>query len=223
MQPKREKPALGGLQPGTLDFSNHRKDFPMIMGVSMKRALLIVFAMFLASPALAAGSRDPSAFYFGMGYSGTSLSAPAADLPTSLTAGGDIHIGERFNKYFGVELGVSGANAEHDVTTGALTTADKMSIYGPNIDLLGYLPLWTDQFSLIGTVGATYQTGKSTIENVTTTTVQASEFGGRVGAGLEWRPVRFFSLDMIGRYETTNFKNYDSGAKNLTLDFNIYF
>jgi hypothetical protein len=45
----------------------------------------------------------------------------------------------------------------------------------------------------------------------------------RAGAGLEFRPVKFFSVDLIGRYEAITLKNYASGSKVATLAFNVYF
>lgn len=196
-------------------------------GMKLAVVLAAIFATTIG--AAQAASSDPSAFYVGLGYNGIDLTAKAAGLPTSLTAGGDIHIGERFSKYLAIEASFSGANAEHDVATGAGgANADKMTVYGPNIDALVYLPLWTDKFSLIGTIGATYDVGKSSIETepagiAQTTTTQKSVFGGRGGVGLELRPARFFSIDLIGRYQTTTFKGYGSGAKVATMDFNIYF
>ena len=196
----------------------------MTLGTSMKRALLLLFAMFVAAPASAATApADIPAFYAGMGYDATMLSGTPVGTPSNLSAGGDIHLGYRFNRYFGAELGYSRSDAEKDdVGTGGI---NKVSVAGPNIDLLGYFPLTnTGTVSVIGTVGASDDAAQTGVEiNGITTTVKETSFGGRAGAGLEWRPVRFFSVDLIGRYQTASFKGISNGGENVSMDFNIYF
>jgi opacity protein-like surface antigen len=174
------------------------------------------------APVRPRASLDAWYTYFGAGYQGMTISGVTAgsNLPTSLTAGVNVHVGERMGKYFALELGFSKADGSKTVT-GATPYQTKLSVSTPTVDAYGFLPV-AGSLSLVGTAGVGYATSHAENNGPTPFKVSKNDFAFRAGGGLEWRPVPGFGLQAIGRYQSMNSTIAKSGLQ-FMLGGNLYF
>jgi opacity protein-like surface antigen len=191
-----------------------------------KLALAISAASLLALSSAQADARGLSwQPYFGVGYQAISLGGvpSASGLPTSLSDGMMAHVGARRGR-FAFEIGYSRSDSHTQINTASGSSyATKMAVYGPSLDALMYFPIAGDQLSIIGTLGAGYQTGhgSSTIPAIPFD-ISKSQISGRAGGGLEWRPYNRFSIDAIARYQTGSIAGLTNGGLGLTIGLNFY-
>lgn len=147
-----------------------------------------------------------------------------------------IHVGNRFHKNFGVELGYFRTREEDkDIAAGAtvgpgvvaaapFTTSVK--VQGFTLDGLGYLPVTeSGQFELIGTVGVSWMKGKieATIPGVGSGSSDESEFGFRAGGGAQFNLTDKFSVRGLARYQTADFEDVVDSAWTYTVGLNYSF
>jgi len=136
--------------------------------------------------------------------------------------GANIHVGNRFNKYFSAELGyfrtskedknipigtTVGTNGAPLVTTAALST--DVMLQGLTLDGLGYFPLGeSNKVELIGTGGISWTRGKLTAATeFGSASSSESEFGFRVGGGAQFNITDKVNLRGLVRYQNADFTN----------------
>lgn len=134
--------------------------------------------------------------------------------------GANIHIGTRFDKNFGAELGyfrtrtegknipigsTIGTNGAPLVTTAALST--DVMLQGVTLDGLGYLPLGeSNKVELIGTGGVSWTKGKLTAATeFGSASDSESEFGFRLGGGAQVNLTDKVNLRGLVRYQSADF------------------
>lgn len=186
----------------------------------------------------AAQAKDTWYTYVGADYQHASLSYKTANegyLPSSLSQGANFHIGERFTDYYAVELGYAGGSDRVDGRLAATSTdpatnyTGKIDVHGPTLDLYGYMPLFKSKLSVFATGGVSYLTGKATIEvgslNGQPFSFESSksEFGYRVGGGVEWRFIEEFSIRATARYQSADFGGLMNNAIVGQIGVNFYF
>lgn len=135
----------------------------------------------------------------------------------------NIHVGNRFSKYFGAELGYTRTRDEDKdiaagtvldsglglVTTGAGKT--KVQLQSITLDAMGYLPLdQEERFELIGTAGISWTKADINV-NIPTNLAAVnlsdddSEFSFRVGAGAQFNITENISVRGLARYQKVDF------------------
>jgi opacity protein-like surface antigen len=137
---------------------------------------------------------DPSYFYSTAGY----------DYVSGGLEGGDIGIGYRFNRFYGIELGYTyaGATATDDFGDSASIYAEEVTI-----DVMGYLPLGRrSPVSLFSTIGVGYTYGTAEVDTYFGS-AWASAWGPefRVGAGIEYRVTDNIGIRTMVRYQYSDF------------------
>jgi opacity protein-like surface antigen len=151
----------------------------------------------------------------------------------SIPEGANFHIGERFGQYYAVELGYMGGIGQKDGvlpgSDGVLKTSDdipwssKVSLSGPTFDVYGYMPLFHGPVSLLGTVGASYLRGSTTISvNGFEVKGAKSELGYRVGGGVEWRPQDRLGVRALVRFQSADFDGMASRSIIAVVGCNFY-
>jgi opacity protein-like surface antigen len=130
----------------------------------------------------------------------------------------NIHVGNRFHKNFGAELGyfrtreegkniAAGTTVGPGLIAGADFSTDVM-LQGITLDGLGYLPLGeSKKVELIGTAGASWSKGEVTIEipGIGSGSDDESEFGFRLGAGAQVNLTDKINLRGLARYQSADF------------------
>ncbi len=150
--------------------------------------------------------------------------------------GANIHIGSRFHKYFGAELGYFRTQSESkDTASGAtvgpstVATADfstDVKLQGFTLDALGYLPIDKEErFELIGTAGVSWIKGEveATVPGVGSADVDDSEIGFRLGAGAQYNVTDNIDLRGLVRYQKVDFDNIADNAWTYSLGVNYSF
>jgi opacity protein-like surface antigen len=150
--------------------------------------------------------------------------------------GFNLHVGNRFHKNFGAELGVFyNRKATKNISTGddigpsTVAAADfstNVKTYGATLDGIGYLPLGTAQkFELLGTAGLTWTKAKGTIDvpTVGSENLSDSEVGFRLGGGAQFNFTPEASLRGIARYQTADFSNVADHAWTYSVGVNYSF
>ncbi len=148
----------------------------------------------------------------------------------------NIHVGNRFHKNFGAELGYFRTKEESKsiaagatvgpgtVATGAFSTDVK--VQGFTLDGLGYLPLdEKEQFELIGTAGVSWSKAEvtATVPGVGSGSVDESEVGFRAGAGAQFSFTDNINVRGIARYQTADFDGVADNAWTYSLGMNYSF
>lgn len=147
-----------------------------------------------------------------------------------------IHVGNRFHKNFGVELGYFRTREEDkDIPAGATVGpgvvaaapfSTSVKVQGLTLDGLGYLPVTeSGQFELIGTAGVSWMKGEieATIPGVGSGNSDESEFGFRAGGGAQFNLTDKFSIRGLARYQTADFEDVVDNAWTYTVGVNFSF
>lgn len=150
--------------------------------------------------------------------------------------GFNIHVGNRFSKHFGLELGYfrtkeEGKNIANGATVGpgTVATADfstDVKVHGLTLDGLGYLPLGEqERFELIGTAGLSWSKAEveATVPGVGSGDVDESEIGFRVGAGAQYNFTDNINLRGLVRYQTADFDDVVDNAWTYGVGLNYSF
>lgn len=147
--------------------------------------------------------------------------------------GFNIHVGNRFHKNFGAELGYFRTKEQSkDVAAGstvgpgptvALTGfTTKVKAQGVTLDALGYVPLdEAARFELIGTAGVSYT--KAELEFAGYGSEDESEFGYRLGAGAQYGLDDNISVRGLARYQSADFEDVADNAWTYSLGVNYAF
>lgn len=151
-------------------------------------------------------------------------------------SGGNIHVGNRFNKFVGVELGYfynaagdKSVTAGSTVGPGTVATGDfktKVQTQGGTLDLMGYLPVGPkDRFDLIGTGGATWTHAKLdlNVPGAGSSGVSDNEWGWRAGGGVQFHLTPQLNLRGLVRYQSADFKDIADHAVTYTVGLNYEF
>ncbi|MCB9991228.1 MAG: porin family protein [Rhodospirillales bacterium] len=138
-----------------------------------------------------------------------------------------IHVGNRFHKNFGAELGYFRTREEgKDIAAGetvgpgvvaAVPFSTDVKIHGFTLDGLGYLPLDEDStVELVGTAGLSWNKAEAqfTVPGVGATSEDESEIGFRIGAGAQINLTEQISARALARYQSADF---DDVADNLWI------
>lgn len=150
--------------------------------------------------------------------------------------GFNIHVGNRFHKNFGMELGYfrtkeEGKNIAAGSTVGPGTVAaanftTDVKLYGFTLDALGYLPIGAeDRFELIGTAGLSWIKGevKATVPGAGSGSVDESEIGFRGGAGAQFNITNNVNVRGLARYQSADFDDVADNAWTYSLGLNYSF
>ncbi len=150
--------------------------------------------------------------------------------------GFNVHVGNRFHKNFGAELGYFRTKEEgksiaagSTVGPGTVAAADfttDVKIQGVTLDALGYLPLDAKgQFELIGTAGLSWMKGevKATVPGAGSADVDESEIGFRGGAGAQFNFTNQVNVRGLARYQSADFKDVADNAWTYSLGLNYSF
>jgi opacity protein-like surface antigen len=135
----------------------------------------------------------------------------------------NIHVGNRFTKYFGAELGYFKTKSEKDTSVIGTT---KVSAQGVTLDGLGYIPLGEDErVDLIGTAGVTWIKAKVSLDvpGLGSASDNDDEFGFRVGAGAQFNFTKQISARGLVRYQSADFDDYADEAITYTVGLNYAF
>lgn len=153
--------------------------------------------------------------------------------------GFNIHVGNRFSKYFGAELGYTRTRDEDKdiaagtvIVPGLFTTAagkTKVQLQSITLDAMGYLPLdQEERFELIGTAGISWTKADLNL-NIPTNIAAVnlsdddSEFGFRVGAGAQFNITENVSVRGLARYQKVDFDDVADRAWVYTAGLNFSF
>ena len=185
----------------------------------MIRSLLaaLALALGLATPAIAADDLTP---YVGVDYQYV-VPSFAKFISSSMPGGaqgGDVHVGLRVNQFVGAELGWSDTTAAKASNVNGLFSSSSITINGPTLDILGYLPL-TDSLSAVGTIGAGFQCERAIFAASVGKNCGASLRGG---GGIAWRPVDCFEFTGLVRYESQGVTLASSHAVVLSVGLNAF-
>lgn len=149
--------------------------------------------------------------------------------------GGNIHIGNRFNEHFGLELGYfrmreGSKNVNFDLsgatgTPGDALTSTDVKAQGFSLDGMGYFPVGEKKsIELIGTAGISWTKAELTLNGTVngvagSVSDDQSEFGYRAGAGAQFHLTDQVSLRGLVRYQSMGF---DSSGFDVTDNAWIY-
>ena len=148
----------------------------------------------------------------------------------------NIHVGNRFHKNFGAELGYFRTKEEGKSTAngatvgpGTVATADfstDVKVQGITLDGLGYLPLDEDEkFELIGTAGLSWSKAEvtATVPGVGSGDVDESEIGFRIGGGAQVNFTDNINMRGLVRYQTADFDGVVDNAWTYGFGLNYSF
>ena len=184
-----------------------------------------LITLVLCVPAQAVAPNENDFFY---PYIGFDLQRYSVDYANGLDVamdnnlnGGNIHIGKRFNKYFGAEFGYFGIEESNksvnfDIsgitgTPGDVLASTDVKMQGITLDGLSYVPINdAGKFKLIGTAGVSLIKADFTLNGTVNGVVGSSsddqsEFGFRAGAGAQYSFTDQVSLRVLVRYQSMNF------------------
>jgi len=150
--------------------------------------------------------------------------------------GFNVHVGNRFHKNFGAELGyfrtkeesksiAAGSTVGPGTVAGADFTTD-VKIQGITLDALGYLPLGAEKrFELIGTAGVSWMKGEvtATVPGADSGDVDESEIGFRGGAGAQFNVTNQVNVRGLARYQSADFEDVADKAWTYSLGLNYSF
>ena len=146
-------------------------------------ALLALATVSFGSNALAVDNITREGFFFspyvGADYDYTHFTDTPAGVESDYS-GYNLHAGVRFHKNLGIEAGYFATETGEGTVSGFDVETD---FEGANIDLMGYLPV-SNEFELIGSIGAVYTHGEVSIPNVVT--VKGSDWDARYGLGMQY-------------------------------------
>lgn len=204
----------------------------------MKLASKLLLAAIFALPVAAAQAADVidwhpyvgadyqylSASYKSYNYDGYNVS-PSTILPSSLSTGFALRVGEQFGPNYAAEVSYIQSQQTKSGNLYGVNYNGKITVYGPTADVLGFLPLWNGPISLVGTTGVSYL--RASVHGDTDVDIGGSaaksEFGWRIGGGLEWKPAEHYGIRLITRYQTADFDGLANGAVTANIGLNYYF
>lgn len=137
--------------------------------------------------------------------------------------GGDIHVGARLHKYFGVEASYVATTdaAKNNVLGTGINT--KVNVRGATLDALGYLPL-ADKLEIIGTAGVSRLRGEMELKGAGGhISSSESETKGRVGGGAQYWLTDNLNIRGLVRYQGADFSGSLNNATIASLGFNWQF
>lgn len=152
----------------------------------------------------------------------------------------NIHIGNRFHKYFGAEFGyfrtlsadknvgaadIVGTSGGTPVAAGA-PFKTSVRIQGLTLDGLGYLPVDEQKrFELIGTAGVTWSKAKLklTVPGFGSASDNANEFGVRAGGGAQFSFTDKLNIRGLVRYQTADFDDFANNGWTASIGLNYSF
>lgn len=148
----------------------------------------------------------------------------------------NMHVGNRFHKYVGAELGYFHTREESrsiaagsQIGTGLFLPSDsrtKIKTQGFTLDALGYLPVTQDaKLELIGTAGITWTKASFKLDapGVATESGSESELGLRGGAGAQYNFTNNLNLRGLVRYQTADFDDTTDRAWTVSTGVNYSF
>ncbi len=148
----------------------------------------------------------------------------------------NIHVGNRFSKHFGAELGYFRTRDEdRDIAAGAavgpgvvaaVPFQTKTQLQGITLDALGYLPVGPeDRFELIGTAGLSWTKGEVelNVPGAGGDSVNESELGFRIGGGAQFNITDQVNVRGLVRYNTADFDNIADRAWVYSAGLNFSF
>lgn len=219
----------------------------MIQGVKTVKKLILTTALLTAAAIPARAQEITFKPYVGADLQRSMYSYKSEDLGGGASFdyekvleddidGINLHVGNRFHKYFGAELGYFHSREESksvaagsEVGTGVVLTADgktKLKTQGFTLDALGYLPVTPDEkLELIGTAGATWTKAKLKydIDGVLSENGTESEWGLRGGAGAQYNFTENLNIRGLVRYQTADFDDLADRAWTVSTGVNYTF
>lgn len=148
--------------------------------------------------------------------------------------GGNIHIGSRVFKNFGVELGYFRNREESEnisagdvIGPGTVAAADfstDIKTHGFTLDGLGYLPV-AERFELIGTAGLSWTDAEIelSVPGAAAADADEDEFGYRIGAGGQFHITDRLNARGLVRYQYADFDNVADNAWTASIGLNYSF
>lgn len=214
----------------------------------MKKLLLCGAAVFTLAPAAHAETGIVFKPYIGLDLQRTALSynedydagggarLDGESILEDGLNGLNIHVGNHFNDYVGLELGYFRSRegskdiaAGDSVGPGTVATADfttKVKMQGVTLDALGYLPLGAEKkFELIGTAGVSWTKAdlKIDVPGLGNGSDDSDEFGFRAGAGAQFNVTDKINIRGLARYQSADFDDVADNAWTYTLGLNYSF
>ncbi len=215
----------------------------------MKKLLLTTACLLAATGTARAGTDVQNYFH---PYVGTDLTFSHYKYNDSYNLGGftvngngllnqdlyglNLHVGNRFSKYFGAELGymhtTSASNTVHagdSIGPGVVAATDfktKVHTQALTLDGLGYLPLDAqDRVELVGTAGVSWTRADLSLDvpGFGGGDENKSEFGWRGGAGAQFNITPQVALRGLVRYQSADFDDVADHAVVYTAGLNYSF
>jgi opacity protein-like surface antigen len=169
-------------------------------------------------------------------YDGLGVTLNGNDLLNQDLYGLNLHVGNRFTRYFGAELGymhttsadktVHAGDAVGPGTVAATDFKTKVKTQQITLDGFGYLPLDPkDQVDLIGTAGISWTKADIALNvpGLGGGSDDQSEFGWRGGAGAQVNITPQVALRGLVRYQSADFDDVADHAIVYTLGLNYSF
>lgn len=157
------------------------------------------------------------------GFSGVAFSKKSSkDYFEDSYAFGDVNVGAKLHKNFGVEAFYQKSTEEEKKIVGLFKTKAKYEAYG--VDVLGYFPVAADnRYEIIGAFGLAQYEYKYKAE-ILGTNLNSSEngLGYRFGAGVQYNFHEHFGVRAMARYAILDVEGVD-GIFDLSLGLQYKF
>ncbi|MCD8566375.1 MAG: porin family protein [Alphaproteobacteria bacterium] len=142
----------------------------------------------------------------------------------------NIHVGNRFNKHVGLELGYFRTKEESKTfdLLPATPVTSKVMLQGVTLDALGYIPVTpNDKLELIGTAGVSYSWVDVELDTgalgLGTLKDDEGEFGFRAGAGAQFNITDNLNVRGLARYQSADFDGVADNIWVYTVGLNYSF
>ena len=148
----------------------------------------------------------------------------------------NIHVGNRFHKNFGMELGYFRTKEESqsfDISALTATPGDvantKVRLQGFTLDGMGYLPLDKEEkFELIGTAGVSWTKADIKFSGIVlgvpvALSDDSSEFGFRAGGGAQFNFTNNVGVRGLARYQSADYDDTADRAWVYSVGLNYSF
>ena len=202
----------------------------------MKRAIAAVGFLLLATVSTGARAQDLAPrIYVGADYQHTTVSWEDIHLPTtppSTINGGDLfaesfsgahlHVGARFGRNFGIELGYMWLPAAEKALGGGNETS--LKVQGVTLDALAYLPLGMGAFELVGLAGGAFLEGTARLNGPNFGNVRDvdPDWNWRLGGGAQYHLTPRLALRALVTYEAAHFDGEVDHATNINVGLNFF-
>ena len=202
----------------------------------MNRIGLLAGSALLAGSTAAAAQTLPARVYVGADYQHTSVSWEELHLPTvppttidgsdlfeDSFSGAHLHIGTRFGRNFGVELGYMWLAAGEKSLGGGNQTS--LQVHGVTLDGLAYLRLGSaGTFELVGLAGGAWLEGTAKLNGPSFGDVRDvdPDWNWRLGGGAQYALTPKISLRGLVTYEAAKFDGEVDHATSVNVGINYY-